>query len=108
MHISLQIIIAALSVLGLYFCLRTIASLMFTNKQITAAVIIDNEKQLENLEFLLSEAEEAIFAARGRRLAVFIPANIWEECGSQSQSLVKEISEGLGAEFYICTVMQND
>ena len=108
MHISIQIMIATLSVLGLYFCLKTMASLIFTNEQIVASVKIESETQLDTLDLLLEEASSALFATRRRRLAVFIPANIWESCGAQSQKHAKEISEEFGAEFYICTVMQND
>ena len=108
MHISIEIMIATLSVLGLYFCLKTMASLIFTNEQIVASVIIENEKQLYKLDLLLEEASSALFATRERRLAVFIPANIWKSCNAQSQKHAKVISEKFGAEFYICTVMQND
>ena len=107
MHISIQIIIATLSVLGLCFCLKTMASLIFTNEQIVAAVIIESETQLDTLDLLLEEASSALFATRGRRLAVCIPANIWESCSTQSRKRAKEISEEFGAGFYICTVMHN-
>ena len=106
MHISIEIMIATLSVLGLYFCLKTMASLIFTNEQIVASVMIENENQLCKLDLFLEEASSALFATR--RLAVFIPANIWESCNAQSQKHAKVISEKFGAEFYICTVMQND
>ena len=103
MHISIQIIIATLSVLGLYFCLKTMASLMFTSKQIAAAVMIESETQLDTLDLLLEEASSALFATRERRLAVCIPANIWESCNAQSRKRAKEISEEFGAGFYILT-----
>lgn len=101
MHISLQIIIAALSVMGFYFCLKTLASLIFSGKHIAAAVMISDKKQLRELDLLLDSASSALFATRGRRIAVIIPREIWEECKDDEKDPAKELAESFGAELYI-------
>lgn len=101
MHISLQIIIAALSVLGFYFCLKTLASLIFSNKCIAASVIINDKKQLRELDLLLDDASVALFATRYRRLAVFVPNEIWAACDNQDKNLAHTLAHEFGAEFYI-------
>lgn len=101
MHISLQIIIAALSALGFYFCLKTLASLIFSNKCITASVIISDKKQLRNLDLLLDEASSALFTVRRRRLAVLVPNSIWTNCDEADQKLAHTHADEFGAVFYI-------
>ncbi len=101
MHISLQIIIATLSIMGFYFCLKTIASLIFANKHIAAAVMINDKKQLRELDLLLDDASTALFATRHRRLAVFVPSDIWAACDGQDQKLAHALADEFGAEFYI-------
>ena len=101
MHVSLQIIIAALSVTGFYFCLKTIASLIFTSRQIAAAVIIEDKIQLYDLDMLLQDASSALFATRRRRIGVFIPTEIWNESSDSEKALVKEIINCFGAEIYL-------
>ena len=101
MHISLQIIIATLSAMGVYYALKTVASLLFTSRQIAAAVMIDEEKQLRQLDRLLEDASSALFAARRRRIVVFIPTKLWEGCDERVKKLANEISEDFGAEFYV-------
>ena len=101
MHISLQIIIAALSVMGFYFCLKTIASLIFTSKLIAAAVIVDDKKQICQLNELLDDASSALFAAKRRRLAVFLPNDIWDSCNDEEKSEIWAHIDRFGAEFYI-------
>ncbi len=101
MHISLQIIIATLSIMGFYFCLKTIASLIFANKHIAAAVMIVDKKQLRELDLLLDDASAALFAIRRRRLAVIVPNEIWIACDEIDQKLSKDLADEFGAEFYI-------
>ena len=101
MDILLQIIIAALSVMGFYFCLKTIASLIFTSLQIAAAVIIEDKIQIYDLDILLQDASSALFATRRRRIGVFVPPEIWEECRDSEKALVKELIDRFGAEFYL-------
>ena len=101
MDILFQIIIAALSVMGFYFCLKTIASLIFTSRQIAAAVIIEDKIQLYDLDMLLQDASSALFATRRRRIGVFVPSNIWNECRDSEKALVKEFINCFGAEFYL-------
>ena len=97
MHISLQIIIAALSVTGICFCFKTIASLIFTSDLISAAVIIENKDQLPELDMLLDDAASALFATRRKRLAVLIPKNIWNNCTLETQERTCEIARMSGA-----------
>ena len=101
MHISLQIIIAALSVMGFYFCLKTIASLIFTSRQIAAAVIIEDKIQLFDLDLLLQDASGSLFATRKRKIAVFIPNEIWNECHDSEKTLFRELADSFDAEIYL-------
>ena len=100
MHISLQIIIAALSVTGICFCFKTIASLIFTSRLISAAVIIENTDQLPELDMLLDDAASVLFAVRGKRTAVLIPQSIWNACTQKEQERVCEITRTLGASLH--------
>ena len=101
MHISLQIIIAALAVLGFYFCLKTLASLIFSNKCIAASVIINDKKQLRELDLLLDDASVALFATRHRRLAVLVPKDIWTNCDEADRKLAHALADEFCAELYI-------
>ena len=100
MHISLQIIIAALSVMGFYFCLKTIASLIFTSKQISAAVIVEARFQITVLDSLLADAASALFSTRRKRLAVLISERVWDECDENEKSYARKVAEDFGAELY--------
>lgn len=101
MDILLQIIIAALSVTGFYFGLKAIASLIFTSRQISAAVIIEEKIQLYNLDMLLQDADGALFPTKRRRIAVLVPPKIWNECEDTEKALFNETADCFGAEFYI-------
>ena len=101
MHISIQITIAALSVLGLYFVLKVIASLIFASKQIAATVVIETKKQLTELDLLLPEASSALFAARRSRLAVIVPKGVWNACSEKEKSFAEEMIDYFGAELFI-------
>ena len=101
MEIAFQIIVAALSVMGFYFLIKMISSLIFANKSIAAAVMINDKKQLSELELLLDDASSSLFTLRRRRLAVFIPSAIWNHCAEHEQNLAKDSIDKIGAEFYI-------
>lgn len=101
MHITVQIIIAALSVLGLFFAFRVLASLIFTSRQIAAAVVIESERQLRELDMLLNEASSALFSARRRRLSVLVPPSAWSTCDENTKSFALEIIDRFGAELYL-------
>lgn len=101
MHISLQIIIAALSVIGFYFSLKTIASLIFTSRQVAAAVIIEEKIQLYDLDMLLQDASGALFPTRGRRIAVIVPPNVWNGCEESEKALFCEMADCFGAKIYV-------
>ena len=102
MHISLQIIIAALTVLGLYLCFKTLASLIFTSRQITSAIIIENKEQLLDIDLLIPEAEDALLFKRRRGAAVIIPENIWKTCSKKERSFAIESANSFGARLYFC------
>ena len=101
MHVSFQIIIAALSVIGLFFCLKTVASLIFTSRQIAATVIIENKNQLTELDLLLPEASSALFAARRRRITVIVSKEVWNACDEKEKSFAEDLIDCFGAEIYI-------
>ena len=104
MHVSIQIIIAALSVLGLFFAFRVLASLIFTSKHIAAAVAIESEKQLMQLDMLLGEASSALFASRRRRLLVIVPPYVWNTCEEKVKAFALDLIDRFGAELYLCNI----
>lgn len=106
MHVLFQIIIAALSVLGFYLCLKTLASLIFTSRQVAATVIIENAQQLDDLDLLLPDAEAALFTAR-RRLAVIVSLEVWRACDNKEKHRVKEIADAFGAKLYFFSAMDS-
>ena len=63
--------------------------------------MIERKEQLRELDLLLDEASSALLATRRRRIAVFVPDEIWKSCDDSSKSLAKELTDHLGAEFYI-------
>lgn len=99
MQISIQIIIAALSVLGLYFCLKTMASLIFTDHRIRVAVIIESKEDLKNLDILLKDASSTLFCS-GKRISVLIPQEVWTVCLESEKLEVKKEADSTGAEIY--------
>lgn len=101
MEIAFQIIVAALSVMGFYFLLKIISSLIFASKHIAAAVMINDKKQLRELDMLLDDASSALFAIRRRRFAVFVPSEIWNICDEGDKKLAEEFIDNFGAEFYV-------
>ena len=103
MHVSIQIIIAALSVLGFYFSLKTLASLIFTSKQIAASVVIESEKQLIEIDMLLGEASSALFASRRKRLLVIVSPYVWNTCEEKVKNFALEMIDRFGAELYLCS-----
>jgi hypothetical protein len=106
MHISLQIIIAALTVLGFYFCLKTLASLIFTSRQIAASVIIETKKQLNDLDLLLPEASSALFATRRKKITVIVSEVVWDACDEKERAFAEKIIDYFGAE--LCFVSAID
>ena len=107
MHITFQIIIAALSVLGLFLCLKTLASLIFTSKQIAATVIIEAKEQLRDLDILIPEASSALLTARRRRLAVIVSKSIWNACSEKEKNCAEEIIDSFGAKLYFVSAIDS-
>ena len=87
--------------MGTYFCLKTLASLIFTSKQVAAAVIIDRRELIEALDLLLTEAKSATFATQRQRLAIIIPVDIWELCISNEKSEIEKTADSFGADIFI-------
>lgn len=108
MHVSLQIIIAALAILGFYFCLKILASLIFTSKQIAATVIIETKEQLRDLDILIPEASSALFTARRCKLAVIVPKTIWNACSEKEKHFTKEAIESFGARLYFVSAIDSE
>ena len=73
MRIAFEVIVAALAVFGLYFFIKVITGRIFADKEIGAAVIIDHETQLDNLDILILEASEALFCVQRRKISVSCP-----------------------------------
>ena len=101
MQVLFQIIIAALSLLGLFFAFRILASLIFTSRQIAAAVVIENERQLSELDMLLTEASSALFVARRKRIAILVTPTVWNSCNEITKSFATEMIDHFGAELYL-------
>jgi Na+-transporting NADH:ubiquinone oxidoreductase subunit NqrD len=100
MGIVLHITAAALAVLGLYFLLKVIFSLVFRDETV-AAVIIKDTIKLKSLDILLDDASRALFFTRGKRLAVFVTEEVWERCDGGDRALAREVAESFGANLYI-------
>ncbi len=100
MGIILHIVIAALAVLGLYFLLKIVFSLIFPSETV-AAVIIKDTIKLKSLDILLDDASRALFFTRDKRLAVFVTEDIWERCDGGDRALARETAESFGAEIYV-------
>lgn len=101
METAFMITVAALAILGFYFLLKIISSLIFASKSIAAAVIIDDKKQLRNLDLLFDDASSALFATRRRRIALFVPYAVWSACDEGDKKLAEDLIDRFGAEFYI-------
>lgn len=95
----LHIVIAALAVLGLYFLLKVIFSLIFGSHTATA-VIIEDKISLRSLDILLDDAKSAIMFSKRGRIVVLLPENVLSECDDGDKALLREIAESYGAEVY--------
>jgi hypothetical protein len=101
MYLLVQIIVAALAVLGFYFLLRVIVSRLFSGRFIAAAVIVERREQLDSLDIMVSEASSAIVFARGKRVAVIIPRDMIDACSQAERKKINETLDSVGAEIYI-------
>ena len=100
MRIAFEVIVAAMAVFGLYFCIKVVAGWIFADKSIGAAVIIENKKQLDNLDILISEASESLFYVRKRKIAVFVPKIIWDGCETSKKAEVISLCFDYGVKLY--------
>ncbi len=96
MLLFLQICASALAVFGFYFLLKTISSYFLASREISAAVVIRERQDLDNLDLLLGEASLSLFAARSRRLLVVVDTELEEE----EKQLVLETANSFGAEIF--------
>lgn len=70
--IFLQVAAAVLTVFGAYSVIRLVGELFFTPKSITAAVLVTSHADLEELGFLLREADRHSLRTRGHPPVVLI------------------------------------
>lgn len=70
--VFLQVAAAVLAVFGAYSVIRLIGELFFTPKSITAAVLVKSDTDLEELGFLLREADRHSLRTRGHPPVVLI------------------------------------
>lgn len=101
MNLALQIITAALAVLGFYFLLKIVSQALFSDKNITVAIIIDSKAQLKSLDLLLNNAASAIIVTRSRRISVFVPDDIWNACDEGDKTLAADMIYDFGAELHV-------
>ena len=90
---------AALAVLGLYFLLKVIFSLIFGSHTATA-VIIEDKISLRSLDILLDDAKSEIRLSKRGRIVVLLPENVLSECDEGDKALIRETAESFGAEIY--------
>lgn len=74
--IFLQVAAAVLTVFGAYSVIRLVGELFFTPKSITAAVLVTSEKELDELELLLREADRHSLRQRGQPPVVLIDRSL--------------------------------
>ena len=99
MGIILHIVVAALAVLGLYFLLKVIFSLIFQSHTATA-VIIEDKISLRSLDILLDDAKSAVLFSQRGRIVVLLPENVLSECDEGDKALLRETAESYGAKIY--------
>ena len=107
MRIAFEVIVAALAVFGLYFFIKVIAGRIFADKEIGAAVIIDHETQLDNLDILILEASEALFCVQRRKISVFVPKSIWNGYEAGKKAQVISLCHDYGVRIYDLIPFEN-
>ena len=73
----LQVILAALAVIGFYGVLHAVFEFLLTPRELAAAVVITRRISPEELDILLCEARRTLLR-RGKRVVLVVPAALWE------------------------------
>ncbi len=94
-------ILATLSVLGAYFLLKILFSLLFGNKTTAAAVLVTEKKALKDLDLSIADAASALFYTKNRKLGILIPKTLFHSLTQAEQFNLQEIADAYGAEIYI-------
>ena len=97
----IQVLIAALSVIGFYGILHAVFETALRPKQITSAVVLRSMKDAEDLDILLCEARRAPCKGKKRRLFLIVSAELMEELVGEAGTLKEEyavLAERYGAE----------
>lgn len=85
-YVILSVLVALLSVWGALSICRGLLSWFFAPPQIRGCVILRDAAELENLDFLLTEAEKNFNYRRGVPLAVIVTPELARFFGSASGS----------------------
>ena len=91
----LQVVMAALSVIGFYGILHALLEALLTPRELAAAVILTKYVPSEELDILLCEAKRAP-CGRGKRVVLVLPLDLWETC-MQEGGEYRELIEKYGA-----------
>ena len=91
----LQIIIAALSVIGCYGILHVLLETLLTPRELAAAIVLTRPLPPEELDILLCEAKRAP-CGHGKRVVLVLPLDLWETC-MQEDGEYRELTEKYGA-----------
>ncbi len=96
-----QVLVAALSVIGFYGILHAVFETVACPKQITAAVVVRNMKDAEDMDILLCEARRAPCRGAKRRIFLVISADLMDGRLGEAGKLKEEyaaLAERYGAE----------
>ena len=111
----MQVLIAALSVIGFYGILHAVFETALRPKQITSAVVLRSMKDAEDLDILLCEARRAPCKGAQRRLFLIVSADLMEGLVGEAGKLKEEyaiLAERYGAEVAVCppieTIQKNE
>ena len=97
----IHVLVAALSVIGFYGTLHALFETVACPKQITAAVVVENMKDAQDLDILLCEARRAPCKGAGRRVFLVVSADLMDGCLGEAGKLKEEyaaLAERYGAE----------
>ena len=79
----LQVIVAALAVIGFYGILHALNETLLAPRELAAAIILTEMISPEELDILLCEARRAP-CGRGKRVVLVIPPDQWESYMQES------------------------
>ena len=91
----LEIIIAALAVIGFYGVLHGLLAVFLTPRELSVAVVVIRPLSPEELDILLCEARRTP-CGRGKRVVLVLSRRLWEE-GMKETEGYAEVMERYGA-----------